>query len=70
MSEARQRLENELKYMPLIVMHNGKMVRVTIENYEEVTGRKLPEQFKKGARSIRAFPSPSQARHPDLICLV
>lgn len=43
MSEARKQLEKELEYSPLIVFHNGKMVRVTIENYEEVTGRKLPD---------------------------
>lgn len=43
MSDARKRLEKELEYMPLFVVHNGEMVRVTIENYEEVTGRKLPE---------------------------
>lgn len=43
MSEERKRLEQELEYMPLFVMYNGKMVRVTIENYEEVTGRKLPK---------------------------
>lgn len=42
-SLARQRLENDLKYSPMIVFHNGTMVRVTIENYEEVTGRKLPD---------------------------
>ena len=42
-SKARQALEDELNYSPLIVFHNGQMVRVTIENYEEVTGRKLPD---------------------------
>ena len=43
MSEERKRLEQQLEYMPLFVMYNGRMVRVTIENYEEVTGRKLPK---------------------------
>lgn len=42
-SAARQRLEDELKYSPIIVFHNGEMVIVTIDNYEEVTGRKLPD---------------------------
>ena len=43
MSEARKKLEDELEYMPMFVFHNGQMVRVTIENYEEITGQKLPE---------------------------
>ena len=42
----RERLEQQLEYMPLFVQYNGQMVRVTIENYEEVTGRKLPPEDK------------------------
>lgn len=40
----RERLEQQLEYMPLFVQYKGQMVRVTIENYEEVTGRKLPPE--------------------------
>ena len=42
-SAAREQLEKTLKYMPIMVMHNGKMVLLSIENYEEITGKKLPE---------------------------
>lgn len=43
MSREREQLEMTLKYMPTFVMYKGKIVRVTIENYEEVTGKKLPQ---------------------------
>ena len=43
---ARERLKRDLEYSPMFVVHNGQMVRVTIENYEEVTGRKLPPEDK------------------------
>lgn len=43
MSKEREKLEKQLEYMPLFVMYNGELVKVTIENYEKVTGRKLPE---------------------------
>jgi len=43
MSEERKRLEMDLKYSPLFVFYDGQMVRVTIENYEKVTGKKLPQ---------------------------
>lgn len=42
-SEARKALERQLQYMPTFVQHNGEMVLLSVDNYEEVTGRKLPE---------------------------
>ena len=42
-SAARRQLENMLKYMPTMIEHNGQWVKLTVENYEEITGKKLPE---------------------------
>ena len=41
---ARERLAQDLEYCPMFVIHKGDLVRVTIENYEEITGRKLPPE--------------------------
>lgn len=43
-SKTLEALRKELEYVPIFVTHNGQFVRLTIENYEEVTGKKLPKE--------------------------